>query len=178
MFKKNIATIKFISRFMVAYIILTASYDYYLNTVRDSDFILADEATLIAAAQSSNLVEIFGFESSIFQNSFQHSINFIFDGSIVMRIIEGCNGVSVAILFIAFVLAFKGALIDTLIYIPMGLLLICSLKYNSSLTIYNRNLYIRGCINAWQHPGIVIAITVWSHHILDIISSTTKNLNF
>jgi exosortase family protein XrtF len=124
MFRKNLATIKFLLRFVVAYVVLTATYDYYLTTVSDNNYFLADEATLLAAVQSSNLIELLGFDSSIFQHSFQHSVNFIVDGKVVSRIIEGCNGISVAILFVAFVIAFRGPLIDTLIYIPMGVLLI------------------------------------------------------
>jgi len=48
----------------------------------------------------------------------------IYKGKIVARIIEGCNAISVIILFVAFIIAFSGKLKVTFLYILGGSVLI------------------------------------------------------
>jgi exosortase family protein XrtF len=51
-------------------------------------------------------------------------IKFFYNQRFIARIIEGCNGVSVIILFISFVIAFSGKIKATILYIMSGSLLI------------------------------------------------------
>ncbi len=48
----------------------------------------------------------------------------LFDGRYAISIEEGCNGISIMILFIAFVIAFKGKFLNTIIFIPAGIVFI------------------------------------------------------
>jgi exosortase family protein XrtF len=131
-------------------------------------------------------LDLFGFDSQIFQNSYEHSVNFILDGYVVSRIIEGCNGISVSILFIAFVLAFKGRLVDTLLFIPMGLLLInlSNVFRLSIITYVSRSHYeYYKFFHDYLFPAIIYGMIfvlwmIWvNYFVFDDETATKKNIN-
>lgn len=124
MFKKNKATILFLFRFLIVYAVLTLAYYYYLSSYAKRNENIADKITWLVAEQSAYLSNALGFESHLEQNEIEPSVNFFFEGVWVVRIIEGCNGIAVMILFVAFIIAFRGRLLDTVLFIPAGLILI------------------------------------------------------
>jgi exosortase family protein XrtF len=63
------------------------------------------------------------------------SYRILVDGSPVVRIVEGCNAVSVMILFMAFVVAFTGKLKTTIWFIIAGILLIHVLNVSRISTL-------------------------------------------
>src|SRR5690606_20266920 len=52
------------------------------------------------------------------------SMKFIVNGKFLARIIEGCNSVSVIVLFVSFIIAFSGRLKETIIFAVSGGVLI------------------------------------------------------
>ncbi|GAA4236989.1 hypothetical protein GCM10022291_22740 [Postechiella marina] len=48
------------------------------------------------------------------------SIKLIVNGQYLARVIEGCNSISVIILFVSFVIAFSGQLKDTVLFVLSG----------------------------------------------------------
>src|SRR5690606_1827035 len=80
--------------------------------------------TTIVANHTEKTIEIFGHSADLKPNLFQSSINLFVENKIVARVVEGCNALSVIILFIAFVIAFKGRFKKTLFFILGGSILI------------------------------------------------------
>jgi exosortase family protein XrtF len=67
---------------------------------------------------------LFGRNASSELNTNQPNIKFFYNQKFVARIIEGCNALSIIILFIAFIVAFTGKLRTTILYIITGSVLI------------------------------------------------------
>jgi len=65
-----------------------------------------------------------GYDAEIEQHTDELSIKFMLNGNYVSRIIEGCNSVSIIILFLAFIIAFSGSFVKTLLFGLFGTVLI------------------------------------------------------
>lgn len=113
----------FLIKFLLFYVVFTFVYNYYLNQF-ESKKNEVDGITKLVSEHTNSLLIFFGHKAEIFQNETEPSIKLIYNGKFVSRIIEGCNGVSVMILFAAFVFAFSVKLKRTIIYILLGCLII------------------------------------------------------
>jgi len=109
----------FLGKFFLSYLVLTFLYRFYLATVPDY---LVDGITANVSKLVMKFAEWFGV--SIETKLVYMDYDIIYKGKIVARIIEGCNAISVIILFIAFIVAFSGKLKATVLYILGGSLLI------------------------------------------------------
>lgn len=111
----------FISTFFAAYIILTLLYKFYLNTFETN---AVDGITNIVGKNVAQLMEVFGCDIKIHKSIAGSWLEVWYNNHYGVRIVEGCNAVSVIILFVAFVLAFSGKLKTTLVYILFGVLFV------------------------------------------------------
>jgi exosortase family protein XrtF len=84
---------------------------------------LVDPITGFTARAVHQLQLLLGYRSSLQNLPGWHSILFLLDGKGTTRIVEGCNAVSVIILFMAFVLAFyKG--IKTFLFLLISIFIL------------------------------------------------------
>lgn len=113
----------FLGKFVLSYIILTIVYQSYLNRF-DSSKAEVDSFTQIVANQTATVLSWVDNQSYTMPHLKEPSVKLFYKGKYISRIIEGCNGISVIILFIAFTLAFTGKLKNTLIFIFTGSLII------------------------------------------------------
>ena len=60
----------------------------------------------------------------LLQHEDEMSMKVILNGKYIARVIEGCNSVSIIILFLAFIVAFKGSLKNTIIFGVVGAMII------------------------------------------------------
>jgi exosortase family protein XrtF len=111
----------FITTFFAAYILLTIVYKFYLDTFETKD---VDGITYIVGKNVAQLMNVFNCDIKIYKSSTDSWLEVWYNKKYVLRIIEGCNAVSVIILFISFILAFSGKLKTTLLYIVFGILFI------------------------------------------------------
>ncbi|TDO78173.1 exosortase family protein XrtF [Flavobacterium chryseum] len=111
----------FISTFFAAYILLTVVYKYYLNSFEIND---VDGITNIVGHNVYQLMHFFNCDIKIFKNISNPYLEVWYNKKYILRIIEGCNAVSVIILFISFVVAFSGKIKTTLAFILFGVLVI------------------------------------------------------
>ena len=102
---------------------LTFIYQNYLNQFNERYFEV-DEFTKLVANQSQKTLSLFDNKSFIMPNENESSVKLFYHNKWVARIIEGCNALSVIILFISFVIAFTGKFRQTLLFIIFGSLLI------------------------------------------------------
>lgn len=113
----------FLTKFLLSYLVLTLLYQSYLNQFDEKNFEV-DKITQMVAKQSQMLLSVFDDNSYTMPNFKEASVKLFYHDKWVARIIEGCNAVSVEILFISFVIAFTGRLKQTLVFILIGTIII------------------------------------------------------
>lgn len=119
LFKKYKSVIRFIITFLLVYVILSLAYQLYLELSEDSKY-YPDYLTNVASRQSKELLETIGYETRVIPHPDEPSMKLIIRDKFVARMVEGCNSISVIILFISFIIAFSGKLKTTFFYILAG----------------------------------------------------------
>jgi exosortase family protein XrtF len=126
---KNKLLLTFLAKFFVSYFLLLAIYWFYLGKTQEKTTIFScAPITNIVAKQSVSVINAFGYEASAFQHNNELSLKVLVNNKYIARVIEGCNGISVIILFLAFIIAFSGKIATTIIFGLLGSLLIYGLN--------------------------------------------------
>ena len=113
----------FLGKFLLTYLLLTVIYQSYLNRF-EADQNEVDSFSQLVANQTQSVLTLFDAKAHIEAHPTEPSIKIFYRGQYISRIIEGCNALSVVILFISFVVAFTGKFKQTLIFILLGSVLI------------------------------------------------------
>lgn len=111
----------FIGTFFVAYIALTYIYKFYLDSFEVSDL---DGITTVVGRNVEQLMQSLNADFIVSKNLSSSWMDVWYNKKYMTRIIEGCNAVSVIILFVSFVVAFSGKLKPTFLFILFGIVLI------------------------------------------------------
>ena len=127
LFKKYKSVIKFILTFLLVYLMLSLSYKFYLDLSVGSKY-YPDYVTHLVAKQTDILINSLGYKAEIANHPNEPSIKIIINGKYIARAVEGCNSISVVILFISFMIAFAGRFKPTFLYILAGSVLIYSVN--------------------------------------------------
>ncbi|MFD2910001.1 exosortase family protein XrtF [Flavobacterium ardleyense] len=113
----------FLTKFLLFYVVFTFIYKMYLDqydvTKNEVDFF-----TEIVAKQTENLLGIFTESKASLPHDKEPSVKLFYKDRFIARIIEGCNAISVIILYAAFIFAFSSQWKKTTLYIILGVLLI------------------------------------------------------
>src|SRR5690606_41547540 len=80
--------------------------------------------TKLVARQSKELLETLGYDAQVIPHPKEASMKLIINNKFVARVIEGCNSVSVIILFFSLIVVFAGKFTTTVYYILAGIVLI------------------------------------------------------
>lgn len=115
----------FLGTFFLTYIVLTFLYQQYLNGFEENKI---DSITRMVSENTGQVLQLFTDEYSIEESVERPYMKLFYEQKYVARIVEGCNAISVIILFISFVVAFSGKLQATLLFIFGGSLLIYALN--------------------------------------------------
>lgn len=113
----------FILIFLGSYLLLTGAYLVYLH-FGFSEKYYPDYITHMVARQTEIILTGLGYEASLSPSPYDRSMLLHINGKALIRVVEGCNAVSVIILFLSFVLALAQQARDTLLYIFAGAVLI------------------------------------------------------
>jgi exosortase family protein XrtF len=113
----------FLGKFIANYLLLTIVYQNYLNQSQIKNFDV-DRFTQLVAEQSATVLSWVDTKSYTMPHLKEPSVKLFYKGKYISRIIEGCNAISVIILFISFVVAFTGKFKNTILFIVIGSLLI------------------------------------------------------
>jgi exosortase family protein XrtF len=124
-FKKNKAVIKFLGVFFGTYVLLTIAYQFYLDYAPDQPY-FPEMVTHVVALQTESLISFFGYETNSIPSHYDPSMRIGINGDYLVRVVEGCNAVSVIILFLSFILAFKKDARSTALFIFAGSVIIYS----------------------------------------------------
>lgn len=107
-------------RFIMIYLVLLFAYQFYLNAGKDSGL---DPFSRIIANQVNAVQNALGYPSQLYNDVKNEQVWFYVKKQYVTRMVEGCNAISVMILFVSFVFAFyKGA--KTFVFVLAGLVLL------------------------------------------------------
>lgn len=113
----------FLGKFVLSYLILTIIYQSYLNRF-DSSKNEVDSFTQLVAYQTVTVLSWVDSQSYSMPHLKEPSVKIFYHNKYISRIIEGCNALSVIILFIAFVIAFTGKLKNTIVFLLLGSIII------------------------------------------------------
>lgn len=111
--------LKFLGVFLGLYLILNALYGWWVESYER-----ADPITCISTKQAGWILKMGGEPVEVKHKENSRSVSLIRQGDVVVNVFEGCNGINVAIVFIAFIVAFGGKFRNMLWFVPMGLFLI------------------------------------------------------
>ncbi|WP_072400917.1 exosortase family protein XrtF [Flaviramulus basaltis] len=157
LFIKYKSVIKFILTFLLVYISFSVLYKFYLQFSDGSKF-YPDYITHLVSKQTEALLNTFGYNAEVLAHPNEPSMKLILNGKYLARIIEGCNSISVIILFVSFVIAFSGKLKTTFFYILSGSVLIYTVNL-LRIVILSIGLYHYPDYSEFLHtvvfPGII-----------------------
>jgi exosortase family protein XrtF len=109
----------FLGKFLLSYLLLTLLYQSYLSQF-DSKSYQLDGFTKMVSSHTEFLMDLFGCEVSLAKHPTETSMKLFYNNKWIARIIEGCNALSVIILFVSFVISFSGKLKPTVLYLIFG----------------------------------------------------------
>jgi exosortase family protein XrtF len=115
--------LRFLGIFLLTYLVLVGFYQLYLSQFDLSNFEV-DGITKFVAQQTKIVMNALGYNVKLTPHAYDPSVKVDIDSVSIVRIVEGCNAVSVMILFVAFVLAFSSEFFKTAGFIAAGLLII------------------------------------------------------
>ena len=98
-------------------------YPFYLGPFDSPNFDVVGFTDLVAR-QTKIVLNSFNFLTELYPSTHDPSVVVQVEGIRIVRIIEGCNALSVMILFVAFILAFSKGFVKTFAYIIFGLFVI------------------------------------------------------
>lgn len=121
------SVLRFIVIFLGSYFVLSLVYGWYLQLSKGGAY-LPDFITHLVAKQSGALLQGLGYDGGVVAASTAPTMELYLNNTIVARVVEGCNAVSIIILFIAFILSFYQNVKKTILFIFVGSVLIYSVN--------------------------------------------------
>ena len=142
---------------------LLAAYSFYLKqTQQKGDIFSCDPLTEEVAYQTHKLGKLFGFNTYTGQHESELSMKFFVGDVYAARIVEGCNSVSIIILFLTFIIAFTGTFKATVIFGIIGCIIIYVVNLFRililSLLMYKYPEY-QYLLHSLLFPGIIYGTT-------------------
>lgn len=123
LFKKYKSVLRFILIFLGSYFIFSILYNGYLEFFQSQKY-YPDFFTHLVAVQSEAIIETFGYTTRIIPHEQELSMKLYIDDFFLARIVEGCNAISIIILFTSFVLSFFAKIKTTFLFILAGIVII------------------------------------------------------
>lgn len=114
--------LKFIATFLGVYFLFTLAYKFYLD-FSDGSLYYPDYFSNLVGQQTVKLLEVFGYDASLIKSN-EPVLNLVINNKNLAFISEGCNGISIIILFASFIISFSKDFKTTFIYIISGSVLI------------------------------------------------------
>ena len=162
----------FLVKFFTVYFVLFGLYSFYLSKTQQKVGVFScSPITSKVAQQTKIILSFFNYETRVLQHEDEMSMKVILNGRYVARVIEGCNSVSIIILFLAFIVAFKGSLKNTIIFGILGSIIIYGvnlLRISILMVVIYKYQSYQELFHNLVFPAIIYGITfflwvVWVH---------------
>jgi exosortase family protein XrtF len=119
--RENLPAIKFLAIFLGVYLLGNLLYGIYI----ESNYPYADHITRVVSSQATWIINLFVGENAKSVLSEVSPVTLILEnGKMILRVYEGCNGINVMIVFVAFLFAFQGLSRRGSVFILIGLMII------------------------------------------------------
>ncbi|WP_226063761.1 exosortase family protein XrtF [Kaistella polysaccharea] len=118
MFSDFKPVLKVLLRFIIFYVVMVLAYQFYLNHYQNTGL---DPFSTWVMKQTDFFQNLIGYPSEMVEGKPQDETTWFFvSGQYVSRMVEGCNAISVMILFVSFIFAFyKG--FKTFVFVAVSL---------------------------------------------------------
>lgn len=124
-------------RFIIIYLVLLFAYQFYLNSFKESGL---DPYSRIIADHVTSIQNALGYKTLLYDDVPKEQVWFYVNKEYVTRMVEGCNAISVLILFVAFIFAFyKGTKTFIFVLISLFILYIMNVLRIVGLNIVTRD---------------------------------------
>ncbi len=118
---KQRKAVLFLVRFFAVYFLLFSVYSWYLQSNQKKEpFYQCASITTFVAKQAVGLMNVLEANAYYQQHEKELSVKIIYKNRYVARVIEGCNSLSVIILFLSFIVAFRGSILNTTLFGIIG----------------------------------------------------------
>lgn len=125
--RENKAVVRFLLVFGSCYLALAVLYKLYLGYDFPPQY-YPDFFTQLVAEQTRSVLQSVGYAAFTVPHPNEESVVLLLGREPIVRIVEGCNSMSVLILFTAFVLAFFKGWKPTLLFIFAGAVLLYAMN--------------------------------------------------
>ena len=115
--------LRFVVLFLGSYLLLSVLYSFYLKASVSGGF-YPDYFTNLVARQSAAILGGLGYPADLFDNHARAGVYLTIKDSYTVNIVEGCNAISVIILFVSFIIAFAESFKKTFLFLLVGMVLI------------------------------------------------------
>lgn len=119
--------VRFIVIFFGVYIVATVVYMMYLELSKQGQF-TPDFITYLVAKQTDAVLNTLGYQASVVPDAQLPLMQLYINDIYLAQIVEGCNAISVIILFVSFVFAFYQGFKKTLVFVLAGCVLIYTIN--------------------------------------------------
>lgn len=111
----------FLAKFFISYLLLTVMYQVYLKSYNGNSI---DGITSNVSLLSEKLLQAIDENAKMVKDARGEYFLVIFNNNYVGRIIEGCNAISVIILFVSFIVSFSTTFKTTFLFALGGSVLV------------------------------------------------------
>jgi exosortase family protein XrtF len=118
--KEFLPTILFLVKFVGIYVVGNLLYGWYVTAFAPAP----DPVTHWVTNQTAAVLTSCGWPTDIEDHDKRATTNMIYEDKDILAVYEGCNGINVMIIFVAFLIAFGPLTKSLLWFIPVGLLII------------------------------------------------------
>lgn len=132
MWKEFRPTILFLIKFFGVYLVLSVIYGIFISRYDTAEPPVTDPITRFVTFNCTHTAALFGYSPMVVENDHlnhesdegQTYDSIWLDNTYAISVEEGCNGINIMILFLAFIVAFGGQALSMLLFIPTGLIFI------------------------------------------------------
>lgn len=112
--------LRFVAVFVALYLVLNILYGLWTASYGEHP----DKATEIITRQTSAILNVLGQETTTTPKPGSASISILVGMRAALNVYEGCNGINVMIVFVAFIFAFGGKISRIAWFVPVGIVVI------------------------------------------------------
>lgn len=113
-------TILFLVKFIGMYVVANLLYGLYVTAYSPNP----DPATRMVSQHTASALQVLGWPAITQDDIAKPTTQLICEGESVLAIYEGCNGINVMIIFVAFLIAFGPVNRTLLWFVPVGLVIL------------------------------------------------------
>ncbi|QOI97879.1 MAG: exosortase family protein XrtF [Flammeovirgaceae bacterium] len=112
--------ILFLAKFVGIYLLGNLLYGWYIT----SWYPAPDPVTSWVTHQSADILKLFGWDTSTYNHIVKPTTYIVYDQKSIIAVYEGCNGLNVVIIFLAFLIAFGPISKKLIWFVPLGIFII------------------------------------------------------